>query len=56
VKYDIAAIWCCVGYASFGDRYVGELEGAKGLPVVSADLENGSVVIDVVSMEGTECT
>jgi hypothetical protein len=56
VEYDFAAVWCCVGYASFGDRYVGELEGAKGQLVVGADVENGSVVFDVVSMEGTECT
>jgi hypothetical protein len=27
-----------------------------GQPVVGADLENSSVVFDVVSMEGTECT
>jgi hypothetical protein len=51
VEYDIAAIWCCVAYASFGDRYVGELEGEKGHPVVGANLENGSIVFDVVSMK-----
>jgi len=35
---------------------VGELEVAKGQPVVDANLANGSVVFDVVFMEGTECT
>jgi hypothetical protein len=39
-----------------GERAVGELDGAKGQPVVGADLENGSVVFDVVSMERTKCT
>jgi hypothetical protein len=42
--------------AVIGDRDVGELEGANGQPVVGADLENGFVMFDVVSMEGTECT
>jgi hypothetical protein len=35
---------------------VGELEVAKGQPVVDANLANGSVVFDVVFMEGTEYT
>jgi hypothetical protein len=56
VEYDIAAVWCCVGYAVIGDKDVGELEGAKGQLVVGADLENGFVMFDVMSMEGTECT
>jgi hypothetical protein len=56
VEYDLAAVWCCVGNAAIGERDVGELEGAKGQPDVDADLANGSVVFDVVSMEGTECT
>jgi hypothetical protein len=30
VEYDIAAVWCCVGYASIGDKDVGVLEGAMG--------------------------
>jgi hypothetical protein len=56
VEYDIVAVWCCMGYASFGDRYVRELEGAKGQLVVGADVENNSIVFDVVSMDGTKCT
>jgi hypothetical protein len=56
VEYDIAVVWCCVGNVAIGERDVRELEGAKGQPVVGADLENGSVVFDVVSIEGTECT
>jgi hypothetical protein len=44
-----------VGYASKGE-VVGELEGANGQSYVGADLENGSIVFDVVSMEGTKCT
>jgi hypothetical protein len=55
VEYDLAAVWCCVGNATISERDVGELEGAKGQPVVDADLENGFVLFDVVSMEGTEC-
>jgi hypothetical protein len=45
-----------VGYAVIGERAVGELEGVNGQPVVGADLENGSIVFDVVFMEGTKCT
>jgi hypothetical protein len=55
VEYDIAVVWCCVGYAAIGDRDVGELEVANGQPVVGTDLENDTVMFDVVSMEGTEC-
>jgi hypothetical protein len=51
VEYDIAAVWCCVGNAAIGEKDVGKLAGAKGQPVVGVDLENGSVVLDVVSME-----
>jgi hypothetical protein len=45
-----------VGNAVIGERVVTELEGAKGQPDVDTDLANGSVVFDVVSMEGTKCT
>jgi hypothetical protein len=55
VEYDIAVVWCCVGYAAIGDRDVWELEVANGQPVVGTDLENDTVMFDVVSMEGTEC-
>jgi predicted acyltransferase (DUF342 family) len=56
VEYNLVAAWCCVGNATIGERDVGELEAAKGQLVVDADLENGFVVFDVVSMEGMECT
>jgi hypothetical protein len=56
VEFDLAAVWCCVGNAVIGERDVWELEEVKGQPVVDADLENGSVVFDVVSMEGTKCS
>jgi hypothetical protein len=56
VEYDLATVWCCVGNAAIGERDVGELEGAKGQSDVDANLANGSVVFDVMSMEGTECT
>jgi hypothetical protein len=49
-------LFCVVGYASKGEQVVGELEGANGQSYVGADLENGSIVFDVVSMEGTKCT
>jgi hypothetical protein len=39
-----------------GERYVGELEGAKGQSDVDTDLAHGSIVFDVVCMEGTKCT
>jgi len=55
VEYDIAVVWCCVGNAAIGDRDVWELEVANGQPVVGTDLENDTVMFDVVSMEGTEC-
>jgi hypothetical protein len=44
-----------VGNAAIGERYVGELEGAKGQPDVDTDLANGSIVCDVVCLEGMEC-
>jgi hypothetical protein len=56
VEYDIVAVWCCVGYALIGDRDVGELEGAKGQPGDGVDLNNGSVVFNVVCLEGIEYT
>jgi hypothetical protein len=56
VEYDLAVVSCCVGNAAIGERDVGELEGAKGQLVVDVDLENGSVMFDVVSMEGIKCT
>jgi hypothetical protein len=43
-------------YASIGYGDVGELEGTKGQPGDGANLDNGSVVLNVVSLEGTECT
>jgi hypothetical protein len=55
VEYDLADVWCCVGNATIGERDVEELEGTKGQPVVDANLANGSVVFDVMFMEGTEC-
>jgi hypothetical protein len=45
-----------VGYASFGEGVVGELDGLKEQLAVGVDLENDSFVFDVVSMERTEWT
>lgn len=56
MQYDLAAVWCCVGNATIGERDVGELEGAKGQLVVDTHLANGSIAFNVVSREGTECT
>jgi hypothetical protein len=56
VEYDPAAVWCGMGDAAIGERFVGELEGVKGQPNVDADLANGSIVFDVICMEGMECT
>jgi hypothetical protein len=56
VEYDRAFVWGGVSNAAIGERYVGELYGAKGQPKVDTDLVNGSIVFDVVCMEGTEWT
>jgi len=40
VEHDLTTICYCVGNAAINERDVGELEGAKGQPVVDADLEN----------------
>jgi hypothetical protein len=56
VEYDPAIVWGGVGNAAIGERYVGELEGAKGQPDVDIDLAYDSFVFDVVCMERTECT
>jgi hypothetical protein len=55
VEYDLAIVWGGVGNAAIGERYVGELEGAKGQPGVDTDLAYDSIVFDVVCMERTEC-
>jgi hypothetical protein len=44
-----------VGNVAIGERFVGELKGVKGQPNVDIDLANGSIVFDVMCMEGTEC-
>jgi hypothetical protein len=56
VEYDLATVWGGVSNAAIGERYVGELEGAKGQLDVDTDLANGSFVCDVVCLEGTKCT
>jgi hypothetical protein len=56
VEYDPAFVWGGVGNANISEKHIGELEGAKGQPDVDSDLANGSIVFDVVCMEGTECT
>jgi hypothetical protein len=56
VEYNLVVVWCCVGNVAIGKRDVAELEGAKGQPVVDANLANGSIMFDVVSIEGTKCT
>jgi hypothetical protein len=56
VEYDLAFVWGSVGNAAIGERYVGELDGAKGRLNVDTDLVNDSIVFDVTCMEGTECT
>lgn len=53
---DTANVWGGVGNATVGERYVGELEGAKGPSDVDTDLAHSSTVFDVVFMEGTKCT
>jgi hypothetical protein len=56
LEYDPVAIWCGVGNVAIGERYVGELEGAKGQSDVDTDFVNNSFVFDVVCMEGMKCT
>jgi hypothetical protein len=55
VEDDPASVWGDVGNATIGERYAGELEGAKGQSDVDTDLAHGSIVFDVVCMEGTKC-
>jgi hypothetical protein len=45
-----------VGYASEGERVVGKLEESDGQLLGVALMEDGSIVFDVVSMAGVECT
>jgi hypothetical protein len=56
VEYEPAFVWNGVSNAAIGERYVRELERAKGKPNVDTDLANGSIVFDVMCMEGTEWT
>jgi hypothetical protein len=56
VEDNTANVWGGVGNAALDERYVGELEGAKGQSDVDTDLAHGSIVFDVVCMEGTKCT
>jgi hypothetical protein len=56
VEDDSANVWGGVGNDAIGERYVGELEGAKGLLDFDTDLAQGSTVFDVVCMEGMKCT
>jgi hypothetical protein len=56
VEDNSANVWGGVGYAAVGERYVGELEGAKGYSDIDTDLAHGFIVFNVVCMEGTKCT
>jgi len=56
VEDDIANVWGGVGNPAVSERYVGELKGVKGKSVVDTDLAHGSIVFDVVCIEGTKCT
>jgi hypothetical protein len=40
VEYDPAIVWCGVGNAAIGERYIGELEGTKGQPDIDSELAN----------------
>jgi hypothetical protein len=56
VEDDTANVWSGVGNTTVGERYAGELEGAKGQSDIDTDLVYGSIVFDVVCLEGTKCT
>jgi hypothetical protein len=56
VEYDPAFVWGGVGNAPIGERYARELEGAKGQSDVDTNLANGSIVFNVVCMEGPKYT
>jgi hypothetical protein len=56
VEDDSTNVWGGVGNAAIGERYVGELEGIKGQSDVDTDLAHGSIVFDVMCMEGMKCT
>lgn len=55
MEYDLAAVWCGVSNAAISERYVGELEGAKGQPAL-IPIWRMAPLCDVVCLEGTECT
>jgi hypothetical protein len=55
VEYAFPVVLCCIGYASKGERVVDELEGTIGKLYSFENVEVGSFVSIVVSLERAEC-
>jgi hypothetical protein len=54
-QHAFQVVWCCMGYTSKGERVIGELEGTIGKPYFFENVEVGSFVCNVVSLERPKC-
>jgi hypothetical protein len=48
MEFASTVVWCCMGYASKGERVVGELVGTIGTLYFFENVEVGSFVFNVV--------
>jgi hypothetical protein len=48
MEFTFPVIWCCMGYASKGEKIVGELEETIGTLYCFGNVEVGSFVFNVV--------
>jgi hypothetical protein len=55
VECAFSVIWCCLSYASKDEQVVDELEGTIEKPYCFENMEVGSFVLNVVSLEKTKC-
>jgi hypothetical protein len=55
MKFAFPVVWCCMGYASEGERVVGELEMTKGTPYCFENVEIGTFVFNMVYLERAKC-
>jgi hypothetical protein len=55
VECAFLVVWCCLVYALKCERVVGELEGIIGKLYCIENMEVGSFLFNVVSLERAEC-